>query len=257
MPVNRPCRRTCRQFVDVKYAEGGSFKYIIHPKFAQEPGHYIRAFLLLLKDLQELFDYIEPADSNQTCYSYRIHALLLRACVEVEANCKAILKENGYTKKDKKGKEGDMNMDDYKKINTSHLLSSYQVKIPYWNGSKDIRSPFLAWSSSGTLPWYVAHNITKHDRHASFKEATFKHLIDACCGVQVILSAQFRTNDFSSGNTLLAIGGPNDGVESGIGDYFRVKFPDDWPSDLRYEFDWQKLKHEPDPFQTINYSKIA
>src|SRR5438477_5318583 len=122
MPIERPFRRTCRQFVDRSYTEGGRSQYMVHPKFAQSPGHYIRAFLLLLKDLQELFDFIEPADSNLDCYSYRIHALLLRACVEVEANCKAVLKENGYAK------AGDMNMGDYKKLNTTHRLSSYQVK---------------------------------------------------------------------------------------------------------------------------------
>jgi hypothetical protein len=221
------------------------------------PGHYIRAFLLLLKDLQELFDYVEPADGNLSCYSYRIHALLLRACVEVEANCKAILKENGYIKKSKKGKDIDMNMDDYKKINTTHRLSSYQVKVPYWSGTEDTRFPFLAWSTGNPLPWYEAYNITKHDRHAGFKEATFEHLLDACCGVLVILSAQFGTKDFSPGDSLLALEGSNDGMESGIGGYFRVKFPDDWPPDLRYEFDWRKLENEPDPFQTIDYSKIT
>ena len=106
MPVTCPYRRTCRQFVDGSYSEGGRWQYMLHPKFAQAPEHYVRAFLLLLKDLQELFDYIEPADKNLHCYSYRIHALLLRACVEVEANCKAILKENGYSKSD------NWNMDD-------------------------------------------------------------------------------------------------------------------------------------------------
>jgi hypothetical protein len=251
MSVDRPYRRTCRQFVDGSYTEGGRWAYMIHPKFAQSPGHYVRAFLLLLKDLQELFDYIEPADKNLSCYSYRIHSLLLRACVEVEANCKAILKENGYTK------SRDMSMDDYKKINTTHRLSSYQAKVPYWSGTKDIRTPFAAWATGGALPWYKAYNTTKHDRHVEFEEATFDHLIDACCGVLVILSAQFETNDFLPGNTLLALGGPNDGMESGIGEYFRIKFPDDWPQDLRYGFDWQQLKDEPDPFQNIDYSNIA
>lgn len=251
MPVNRPYRGTCRQFTDGSYTEGGRWEYMVHPKFAQSPEHYVRAFLLLLKDLQELFDYVEPADKNLSCYSYRIHALLLRACVEVEANCKAILKENGYTK------SGDMNMGDYKKINTTHRLSSYQVKMPNWNGVNDLRSPFLAWANATPLPWYQAYNTTKHDRYASFEEATFEHLIDASCGVLVLLSAQFETNDFSPGDTLLAFSGRSDRMEVGIGGYFTVKFPDDWPDEMRYEFDWQKLKNEGDPFQTIDYNQIA
>lgn len=261
MSVTRPYRRTCRQFVDGSYTEGGRWQYIIHPKFAQSPEHYVRAFLLILKDLQELFDYIEPADTNLDCYSYRIHALLLRACVEVEANCKAIMLENGYSpglKKD--GTMKDMTMEDYNKIEVTHRLSSYQVKLPNWSGMHSIRTPFLAWANKdkkqNRLPWYTAYNTTKHDRHSQFEKATFEHLLDACCGLLVILSAQFETNDFSPAPTYLAVEGRGDGFESGIGNYFRVKFPADWPDAEKYDFNWQTLKDEPDPFETIDYSKI-
>jgi len=91
MSIKRPYHRTCRQFVDGEYAEGGRWRYLVHPLFALSPAPYVRAYLLLLKDLRDLFDYVEPADTNLRCYSFRIHALLLRACVEVEANFKAIL----------------------------------------------------------------------------------------------------------------------------------------------------------------------
>ena len=250
MPVTRPYRRTCRQFTNGEYAEGGRAKYIRHPKFAESPEHYVRAFLLLLKDLQNLFDYVEPSDNNLRCYSFRIHSLLLRACVEVEANCKAILRENGYTK------TGDMNMEDYNKINATHRLSSYVIKAPNWNGSQNIRAPFLPWATNNQLPWYQAYNTTKHDRHEAFEKATFKHLLDASCGLLVILSSQFETNDFSPGANFIAGYGSNDGFESGIGGYFRVKFPDDWPEELRYEFNWEDLKDEDDPFDTIDYTSI-
>lgn len=251
MPVDRPYRRTCRQFSDGHYTKGGQWQYMLHPKFAESPEHYVRAFLLLLKDLQELFDYVEPADTNLGCYSYRIHALLLRACVEIEANCKAIMRENGYSR------SGDWNMGDYRRIEKTHLLSAYEVKVPNWTGTKALRSPFAAWASEAPLLWYQAYNTTKHDRHSQFSEATFEHLIDACCGLLVVLSAQFGTNDFSPGDTLLAVGGPNDGTETGIGGYFRVRFPASWPPSLRYDFDWKKLKDELDPFQTIDYSRIS
>jgi hypothetical protein len=224
---------------------------MVHRMYSQSPEQYVRAFLLLLKDLKELFDYIEPADENLICYSYRIHALLLRACIEVESNCKAILIENGFTK------SGGMNMLDYKKINTTHRLSSYQVKAPYWTGKKDIRSPFAAWATGSSPPWYDAYNLTKHNRHTGFKEATFNHLLDACCGVLVILSAQFGNNDFGPGDTLLAVEGPNDGMESSIGDFFRVKYPDDWPPEFRYGFDWNQIMYETDPFRNFDYTEIT
>jgi len=251
MSVTRPYRRNCRQFVDGSYTEGGRWQYMVHPKYADAPEHYVRAFLILLKDLQELFDFVEPADSNLSCYSYRIHSLLLRACIEVEANCKAILSENGYSR------NGDWNMGDYKKIEKTHLLSAYEVKVPTWSGSRELWTPFAAWASNESLPWYQAYNATKHDRHTEFPTATFEHLIEAMCGLLILLSAQFETNDFSPGNTLLSVGGPSDGMESGIGSFFRVRFPDNWPMELRYDFDWQALRNEEDPFQTIDYENIA
>jgi len=250
MPVDRPYRRTCRQFVDGEYLEGGRWQYMAHAKFAQSPEHYVRAFLLLLKDVQELFDYVEPADNNMGCYSYRIHALLLRACVEVEANCKAILKENGYAK------AGDWNMRDYRKVEQTHLLSQYEVSIPNWTGAVALRKPFGAWSSTSELPWYKAYNTTKHDRQNEFQQATFEHLIDAVCGLLVVLSSQFAINDFSPGPGYLLREGPNDGFETGIGGYFRVRYPQNFPIQLRYDFDWQQLKLEVDPFKTFDYATV-
>ncbi|WP_071188378.1 hypothetical protein [Trichormus sp. NMC-1] len=246
MPANRPYRRTYRQFVDGNYTEGGRSQYIVHPKFAQSPKNYIRGFLLLQNDLQELFDYIEPSYTNRDCFSYRIHALLVRACIEVEANFKAILRENGYSKRC-------MNIEkDYYKINKTHLLSYYQVEVPYWKGEHNIRQPFSAWLSTNynPLPWYQAYNNTKHDRHSNFEQAKFENLIDACCGLLVLLSSQFGTEDFSPGSAFLALESSNDT----IGSYFKVTFPENFPLESRYDFNWQVLKHQDDPFENLNYS---
>src|SRR5262245_2566545 len=89
MAVSKPFRRTVRQWTDGPYSEEGRSRYIDHPRFAEAREHYIRGFLLIQKDLQTLFDYVEPSDHNLHCHSFRIHELLLRTCVEVEANCKA------------------------------------------------------------------------------------------------------------------------------------------------------------------------
>jgi len=250
MAVTKPFRRICRQFTNGSYAESGRSEYIEHPKFAKSPEHYIRAFVLLLKDLQNLLDYVEPADRNLCCYSYRIHELLLRACVEVEANCKAILTENGYTK------SGDMNMKDYRKINVSHRLASYELKMPFWHGTHSIRRPFSQWGVGGKLSWYEAYNATKHDRHESFERATLEQMIDAIGGLVVLISSQFYTYDFGPGSICLALAGTPDGMESSIGSYFRIRYPTDWPLDQQYDFDWQKMRSEPDPFAQFDYSVI-
>ena len=85
-----------RQFVNGDYLPHGNHGFIADRGFAEPPEQYVRAFLVIQKDLRGLFDYVEPVDENDKCYSYRIHELLMRSCIEVEANCKAILSENGY-----------------------------------------------------------------------------------------------------------------------------------------------------------------
>jgi hypothetical protein len=96
----------------------------------------VRAFAIIQKDMLEVFDFVEPADRNLSCYSYRIHELFIRTCIEIEANFKAILAENGYVQ------SGDWNMTDYRKTEASHLLSAYLVKFPVWQGSQHTRQPF-------------------------------------------------------------------------------------------------------------------
>lgn len=247
MGLSKPYRRTVRQLADGSYANSGNGNYVLHPKYAQAPKHYIRAFLLIQKDLIALFDYIEPADENLSAYSFRVHELLLRACVEVEANCKAILSANGSS--------GD-NMLYYQKIEKSHKLSGYRVRFPTWHGSSVERTPFAAWAiqpAPNSLPWYQAYNRTKHNRHDNFASATFEHMLDAVCGCLVLLSAQFYTEDFS-GDNYYTFGGLGDGMEQAIGGYVRIKFPDNWPASERYSFNWSELRDQDDPFENYPYS---
>jgi hypothetical protein len=183
----------------------------------------------------------------------RILELLLRICVEVEANCKAILKENGYG-----GDENNWRMKDYKKLNATHRLSAYKVRFPVWHGAENVRTPFLPWSSGDGLDWYNAYNQTKHNRHTQFEQANFGNLLDAMAGLVVLIASQFYTHDFSTR--------PTNWVDSideqylaehlgefsiAIGGYFHVKFPNDWPVEERYSFDWNRLKTEADPFQLL------
>ena len=148
-------------------------------------------------------------------------------------------------------------MNDYKKINASHHLSAYQVKVPYWNSTKAIRTPFLNWSKGGALSWYQDYNSLKHDRYVEFSKASFENLLDACCGLLILLSAQFARYDFVPEPTFLTMAGGNDvGMAFGIGGYFQVKFPDDLLDEEFYDFDWEVIKQEPDPFQSFDYRTI-
>lgn len=243
--IERPYKRTARPFPNGSYLHGPR-RYIRDPRFAKDAAMYIRGFMLLQKDLEHLFEYIEPDDHNLECYSFRVYDLLLRASIEVETNCKAILQENGYAK------TSNLTMNDYKKIEASHRLSGFEVKMPVWRGRNGIRGPFRVWSVDQALPWYQAYNKTKHNRSEAFKDATFKHAIDAVCGVLVVLSAQFTIEDFPLTEGYVGKGASH-GFECAIGDYFVVRYPE-WPYEERYNLkEWEMLRKEPDPFQNFPY----
>jgi hypothetical protein len=96
-------------------------------------------------DLQRLFEFVEPLDCNLGAYSHRIHELLARACIEIEANFKAILKENIYNPTDRNGApipEKKWNIHNYKQVNKTHHLSSYKVHVPIWDGAQSVFEPF-------------------------------------------------------------------------------------------------------------------
>lgn len=248
MSISKPYKRTIRQFTDEAIKQGGLWRYIQHPDFAESPEHYVRAFSIILKDFKNLLDYIEPADINLSTYSFRIHELILRVCIEIEANFVAILKENGYNK------AGDWNMCDYIKVNDTHRLSAYEVKLPVWNGNENIRKPFEAWNTDSRLPWWNAYNKAKHNRHTEFEKATFGNLTNGICALIALLSAQFEDNDFAPTDMGRSIGGgPQDGMKSTIGSYFRVKYPENWSEEEKYGFLWSDIENGKTPIGTYKY----
>jgi hypothetical protein len=252
MGISHPFKRTVRQFTDGEYSEGGRWMYVMHRDFAVEPWHYVRSFVLLQNDLRQLFEYIEPADANLATFSYRVHALLMRACIEVEANCKAILSENGYSV----GTPRSWTMVDYRKLEKTHNLSAYEIMVPDWRGTLNRRKPFAAWATTlpNSLPWYQAYNASKHDRHGQFANATFEHLLDAMSGLVALMSAQFHTWDYSPDGAALTFttGKPRfPGFEEAIGNYFLVAFPANWAPTDQYDFNWQALEKTPNPIRQL------
>src|SRR3990167_11160714 len=204
MGINKPYVRNCRTFIDGSHTESWKLKYVRHPTpmDAKNALGCIFPFLLLQKDFINLLDYIEPSNTNLKTYSFRIHELFVRSCIEIESFCRTILKENSYGREDKK----EMRMDDYKKLEKSHMLSEYQIKPQRWEGDKSIYRPFESWKNEGSLDWYKAYHSVKHNPHNDFREANFKNLINAICGVAVLLSSQFYTEDFSSDRSILIEG---------------------------------------------------
>lgn len=257
----KPYHRNVRGFIPAKNAGYSSRQYILDPEYAKNAEHYVRAFMLIQNDLESIFEYLEPSDESLKAYSYRIHALLMRTCIEVEANFKAILKENTF----RNPGGASLNIHLYRKVDVTHHLSSYEVMLPIWNGAAGLWAPFAPWKiarglsnvSGVRLPWYQAYNASKHDRQDQFKEANFGHLVEAVAALLVLISAQFAKESFSAGLTGLAIGGSErHPMEAATGSLFRIKYPDDWSDDELYDFDWSVLKSEPDRFQKLDYDTI-
>ncbi|MGH6924557.1 MAG: hypothetical protein ACRED5_12535 [Propylenella sp.] len=258
----RPFHRNVRAMKPGPNSGYSGWAFIHDREYARSPEHYLRALTLIQTDLQSIFEYVEPSDECKSAYSYRIHALLMRACIEVEANFKAILEENTFTPPTNRS----LNMSDYRKVDVTHHLSSYEVLLPIWNDTPPILKPFEPWksrrgqtgSAGAGLPWYQAYNASKHDRQDEFKKASFENLVMAVAGLLVLVSSQFRNQDFSAGSTLLATAGYDyHPMEPSIGSLFRIKYPDDWTDDEHYDFDWTILETQSVRFEKIDYDAIS
>lgn len=258
MSIDKPFHRNVRAMVDGPNAGYSCWAYIIDKDYSQNPTHYIRAFMMLQDDLQEVFEFVEPSDTNMKTHSFRIHELLMRTCIEIEANFRAILKENIYTpiSNGKPRKETSWNIRDFQKVNVSHRLSSYKVQYPVWDGEHCLFEPFKAWRTGNSLPWYQAYNASKHDRHDNFKQASFENLLNAFAALQILISAQFKTESFAATRSLGVAGDTYHSLCSGIGGYLLIDFPSDWPEDQKYSFDWFSLKEEAVRFQKFDYNTV-
>jgi len=256
MSHSKPFHRNYRDFIGRSNSGG----YIIDRDYADSPEHYTRAFLLIQSDLLKIFEFVEPSDCNLDTYSFRIHELLTRTCIEIEANFKAILKENIYNPTDKKGtpiSENRWNMQHYKKVNHTHHLSSYKVYVPIWDGERSVFEPFKQWATCSELFWYQAYNKSKHDRKQEFKKANFENLLNSVAGLLVLLSSQFVTETFTTGAQVLEMtGGSYYATKPALGNFFHIEFPSDWDEEEKYDFNWTDLIDQPDRFAKINYDKI-
>jgi len=174
--------------VNGEYNQSSDQPYVRDELYANDASHFISAYQLLEADLMKLFTFIEPADANLSTYSHRLYELLLRASTEFEANARAVLVANGYSK------TGRWNIFDYAKLEPACRLSAFATTLPVWRGSDSVRRPFSVWAKNqnASLPWYADYNSVKHNRSGEFELATLGNVIDAVSGVFIMLFAQFN-----------------------------------------------------------------
>lgn len=259
----KPFHRIYRRVRTGRNAGFSSWNYIIDRDYAKNCEHYTRAYFIIQKDLEKIFEYVEPSDESFNTYSYRIHELLMRTCIEVEANFKAILEDNIF--RNDNGRI--LNMSHYVRIEKSHNLSDYEVSLPIWRGGPRTFKPFSNWKTytgeegakKWSPDWYSAYNYSKHNRQKDFNQANLGNLLNAVAGLLVVISSQFVTEDFSAAPTTMSINGSKYEYHSmgpAIGSLFRISFPDNWDEHDVYDFDWNQLRDRPDRFQKYDYGLV-
>lgn len=251
MKLFQPYKRIIRPFsLPDQYVRGynAQTNYMADSRYAVDRYEIIRAYRILEKDIISLFEYIEPADANLNTYSYRIYELLLRASTEFELNAKKILTANGYTR------AGYWNVTDYYKINTATRLDEYRLFINVWaNGKKEIR-PLLEWSVGHSLSWYQDYNLVKHNRHDQFAKASLDNLLKAVASVFSIIFAQFHMFIFTQYQPTMVYHSDDDTLElSSENTLFSIILPQTWTEPEMYDFDWNTLSLNPDPFENYTF----
>lgn len=198
---------------------------------------------LIIHDLYEIFNYIEPDDNNLSVFSHRIYELFLRVTTEVESNMKAILSANLYG-------SGNYKMSsDYFKLSAPLKLPEYRVVFKRWSSNR-VFKPFEAWNTSMYAPllWYQAYNHVKHNRYDYFREANLENLMNAISGLLSLLYSQFGEEMASAcfeGMSVLQQ--DQNRIET---DTFDICAPV-FSNDEQYDFIWDNLKNEADPI--LNY----
>jgi hypothetical protein len=185
----------------------------------------------------------------------------MRTCIEIEANFKAILEANTFSPQAGRS----LTIRDFRRIDVTHHLSSYEAMLPMWNGVSPAIKPFEPWRAPRgqaapqgvPLSWYQAYNASKHRRQQAFKQANLWTLIEAVAGLLIVVTAQFKAVKFDAlPDHLLAGAGDYHPHEDSIGELFRIKYPDDWGDDEIYDFDWSTLQADADRFEKIDYDAI-
>lgn len=259
MPITRPYHRIWRPVKGYDWSDTVislddnnepkvTLDYLYDDRFANQnvKKSLITATRMILRDLNSLYDYIEPSDDNLGVYSHRIYELLLRTATEFETNCKGILKANGYSKP-----ESDWYIKDYFKISKAARLNEYTLTFERW-ATAHVFKPFVEWNPSRheVLSWYDAYNEVKHDRYGKFKKAKLEYLMNALAGLICIMHAQYGEGMSHLGFQEYGTTDINEGiVETPI---FTIKAPN-FPDEEKYGFIWDIINNEPNPVQNFQF----
>lgn len=257
MGIQKPYKRLWRPLKDYNWADCIVNSEKPHPKddylyderFAcqAEMDSLVTTAHLVVRDLYDIFNYIEPHEDNLKAYSHRIYELFLRTATEFETCCKGILRENGYPKKEK-----DMTVLDFYKIVPAAKLTDYAITFHRWSTPREIR-PFKNWNQPKNKPlsWYKSYNEVKHNRYSKFALANLGNLVDAVAGLLCILYAQIGSNMDRACFEGISTAQSKQGKDSNH--TFTLLAPS-FSKKEQYDFIWDSLKTGATPVDKFNFT---
>lgn len=145
---------------------------------------YVASFDLLTRDIKQVLEFIEPADTNARTYSHRLYAILLRVCTDFESLARELLVKQDYKKEVNK-----LNVYDYRMLEPHLQLEDVKLDFLLWNPTPKRVLPFHGWSTAHPpLSWYSDYNAVKHNRQAEFPRANLAVVVEAFAAQFALIS---------------------------------------------------------------------
>ncbi|TKG18157.1 hypothetical protein FCV84_06810 [Vibrio breoganii] len=161
-----------------------------------------QALRVLIEKLDELLLYIEPDQNGLRAYGHKSRELLILACTEVENLWTSIFKNSGIPPQNNRM----YTTQDYVKLLSKACLNEFEITFKNYDGLRKF-VPFSQWNvaqPTQSLNWYDAYNKTKHDRNASFSEATLENVLDAISANIAMFCAKFSPFGLINDNNALS-----------------------------------------------------
>jgi hypothetical protein len=145
---------------------------------------YVGSFDLLVRDIKQVLEFVEPTDANAATYSHRLYAILLRICTDFESLARDLLIGQGCKKDISK-----LNVNDYRTLEPRLQLERVKIDFLLWRPTPRRVLPFKGWSrASPPLSWYNDYNAVKHNRQAEFPRANLSSVVEAIAAQFALIS---------------------------------------------------------------------
>lgn len=136
-------------------------------------------FLSLEKDLVRCTDFVEFENSNFSTYSINFAKIIMATSAEIDTICKELCFLICNNRKAR-------NIKKYAEIITQKYPKIVEMDVSL-QSYKITRRPFENWTKDNSPNWWIKYNKIKHDRTASYREASLINAIDSMAALLIII----------------------------------------------------------------------